>query len=95
MIRLIRSELIKLRTTNMWWIFLLCSVAFIGLALLINTAQADSDLQTPDYLNQPPPPGIPEAVSISCCISQDKIRFSVPASRDAAAARQKAGTLPR
>jgi ABC-2 type transport system permease protein len=58
MIRLIRSELIKLRTTHMWWIFLLCSLAFVGLALLINSAQADSDLQTPDYADQPPPPGL-------------------------------------
>ncbi|GAA2346037.1 ABC transporter permease [Dactylosporangium salmoneum] len=44
MIRLIRSELLKLRTTNMWWIFMLCSLVFIGLALLLNTAQADTDL---------------------------------------------------
>ncbi|MFI5906838.1 ABC transporter permease [Dactylosporangium sp. NPDC051541] len=58
MTRLIRAELIKLRTTNMWWIFLICSVAFVGLALLINTAQADSELSTPDYLNEPPPPGL-------------------------------------
>ncbi|WP_433215242.1 ABC transporter permease [Dactylosporangium sp. CS-047395] len=60
MIRLIRSELIKLRTTNMWWIFLICSLAFVGLALLINSAQADSQLSTPDYLNQDPPPGLTE-----------------------------------
>jgi len=33
MIRLIRSELIKLRTTNMWWIFMLCSLVFIGLSV--------------------------------------------------------------
>jgi ABC-type transport system involved in multi-copper enzyme maturation permease subunit len=58
MIRLIRSELIKLRTTNMWWIFLLCSLVFVGLALLINTAQADSDLNAGDYFPQNPPPGL-------------------------------------
>jgi len=49
MIRLIRSELLKLRTTHMWWIFLVCSVAFTGLALLINTAQADDELSNGYY----------------------------------------------
>jgi ABC-2 type transport system permease protein len=44
MIRLIRSELLKLRTTNMWWIFLLASLVFTGLALWINIEQTNSDL---------------------------------------------------
>jgi ABC-2 type transport system permease protein len=60
MIRLIRAELLKLRTTNMWWIFLLCSLAFTGLALLINIEQARSELNTPDYLHEAPPPGLSE-----------------------------------
>ncbi|WP_433083708.1 ABC transporter permease [Dactylosporangium sp. CA-052675] len=88
MIRLIRSELIKLRTTNMWWIFLLCSVAFVGLALLINTAQADSDLSTPDYLNQAPPPGMSP---------QDQADFLAQqqAAKDEAAANHTAAGLAR
>jgi ABC-2 type transport system permease protein len=49
MIRLIRSELLKLRTTHMWWIFLLCSLAFTGIALLLNTAQADDQLHNAYY----------------------------------------------
>ncbi|GAB3870533.1 ABC transporter permease subunit [Dactylosporangium cerinum] len=44
MTRLIRSELLKLRTTNMWWIFLLTSLVFTGLAVWINIEQTDSDL---------------------------------------------------
>jgi ABC-2 type transport system permease protein len=59
MIRLIRSELIKLRTTNMWWIFMLCSLVFIGLALLINTAQAHQELHVQNYGDDgTPPPGL-------------------------------------
>ncbi|MER7006987.1 ABC transporter permease [Dactylosporangium sp. NPDC000555] len=52
MIRLIRSELIKLRTTNTWWIFLLCSLVFSGLALLINIAQTDQDLHMPEWADR-------------------------------------------
>ncbi|GAA1568358.1 hypothetical protein GCM10009827_107540 [Dactylosporangium maewongense] len=44
MIRLIRSELLKVRTTNMWWIFLLISLVFTGLALWINIEQTKSEL---------------------------------------------------
>jgi ABC-2 type transport system permease protein len=41
---LIRSELLKLRTTNMWWIFLLMSLVFTGLAVWINIEQTSQDL---------------------------------------------------
>jgi ABC-type transport system involved in multi-copper enzyme maturation permease subunit len=58
MIRLIRAELLKLRTTNMWWIFLLCSLAFTGLALLINIEQARSELNTPEFVRSEPPAGM-------------------------------------
>ncbi|WP_238016834.1 ABC transporter permease subunit [Dactylosporangium sp. AC04546] len=58
--RLIRAELIKLRTTNMWWIFLLCSLAFTGIALLLNAAQADSQLND-SFVTQEPPPGMSDA----------------------------------
>lgn len=59
MIRLIRSELLKLRTTNVWWIFALCSVAFTGIALLLNIAQAHQQLHT-TYVHQDPPPNMPD-----------------------------------
>ena len=42
MTRLIRSELLKLRTTNMWWIFLLASLVFTGLALYLTYRPARS-----------------------------------------------------
>ncbi|MDG6104806.1 ABC transporter permease [Dactylosporangium aurantiacum] len=62
MTRLIRSELLKLRTTNMWWIFLLTSLVFTGLAIWINIEQTDSEL-TNNYTAYPhgdPPPGMTE-----------------------------------
>ncbi|WP_432986085.1 ABC transporter permease [Dactylosporangium sp. CA-233914] len=84
MIRLIRSELLKLRTTNMWWIFLICSLAFTGLALLINTAQAHSELQTPDYLNDPPPVGMSDENKAEFLAQQQADRDRVAQARTAA-----------
>lgn len=49
--RLIRSEFLKLRTTNAWWLFLLGALVMLGLAILFNWLQADfvfSDLSTED-----------------------------------------------
>ena len=40
MTRLIRGELLKLRTTNTWWLFGLAALVMTGLALLINSLQA-------------------------------------------------------
>lgn len=48
-VRLIRSEFLKLRTTNAWWLFLLGALLMLGLAILFNWLQADfvfSDLST-------------------------------------------------
>ncbi|MEV4136782.1 ABC transporter permease [Dactylosporangium sp. NPDC049742] len=62
MIRLIRSELLKVRTTNMWWIFLLISLVFTGLALWINIEQTKSEL-TDNFTAYPqgdPPPNLTE-----------------------------------
>lgn len=67
MIRLIRSELLKLRTTNMWWIFVLTSLVFTALAVWINSAQADSELHSQyDASYNQPPPGLSD---------EDKERF--------------------
>ncbi|GAA3769266.1 ABC transporter permease [Micromonospora maritima] len=39
---LVRSELLKIRTTSTWWIFALISVPLWGLALLFNWLQTDA-----------------------------------------------------
>lgn len=49
MIGLIRGELLKIRTTNTWWLFGIGVIATTALALLVNCLQADY------YLGQDPP----------------------------------------
>jgi ABC-type transport system involved in multi-copper enzyme maturation permease subunit len=46
---LIRSELLKIRTTNTWWLFGLGVILMTALALLVNCLQADF------FLSQEPP----------------------------------------
>lgn len=48
MIGLIRAEVLKLRTTNVWWAMLLGVGAFTGLALAVNILQASYFLDNPD-----------------------------------------------
>ncbi|WP_051366764.1 ABC transporter permease subunit [Hamadaea tsunoensis] len=43
-LRLVRSEIRKITTTNAWWLFGIASLAFTAFALLINTAQASDDI---------------------------------------------------
>jgi ABC-type transport system involved in multi-copper enzyme maturation permease subunit len=43
--RLIRAELLKVRTTNLWWILCICAFVTVGLALLLNCAVAHTDIQ--------------------------------------------------
>src|SRR6185503_18625910 len=43
-LRLVRSEIRKITTTNAWWLFGIASLAFTGLALWINTAQAANNI---------------------------------------------------
>jgi ABC-2 type transport system permease protein len=56
---LIRAELLKIRTTNSWWIFAICAFVATALALLVNLIQAhyelDSARHPPDF-GQPPSP---------------------------------------
>lgn len=40
-VRLIRSEYVKLRSTNTWWLFLLGALVMVGIAILFNWLQAD------------------------------------------------------
>ncbi len=49
MMKLIRGELLKIRTTNTWWLFGIGVIAMTALALLVNCLQADY------FLNQEPP----------------------------------------
>lgn len=49
--RLIRSELLKVRTTNLWWIFGLCALVATGLALTLNGALAHIEIS--NALNPP------------------------------------------
>jgi ABC-type transport system involved in multi-copper enzyme maturation permease subunit len=58
--RLIRSELLKVRTTNLWWIFGLCALVATGLALALNGAIAHfeiSDAKNPPDFTEGFPPG--------------------------------------
>jgi ABC-2 type transport system permease protein len=55
---LIRGELLKIRTTNTWWLFGIGIVGFTGLALLINLLVANDALRNPqnfdpDQTSQP------------------------------------------
>ncbi|WP_432835455.1 ABC transporter permease [Dactylosporangium sp. CA-092794] len=93
MTRLIRSELLKLRTTNMWWIFLICSLAFTAIALLINTAQADSELHEPDYLHQDPPPGLSDQERDQFLADQQAERDRVAQARAAAGLAKSAANI--
>ena len=54
-VRLIRSELLKIRTTNTWWFFLLGSLGTTALALLANIVQAHF------ILTEDRPPGMSPA----------------------------------
>jgi hypothetical protein len=53
---LIRGELLKIRTTNAWWLFGIGIVAFTGIALLVNCLQADYFLnqEAPDVTGMSP-----------------------------------------
>lgn len=56
---LIRAELLKIRTTNSWWIFAICAFVATVLALLVNMIQAHYELdqaQHPPDFGQVPPP---------------------------------------
>jgi ABC-2 type transport system permease protein len=46
-LRLIRSEYLKVRTTNAWWLFLLGALLMLGLAILFNWLQADFAFSEP------------------------------------------------
>ena len=55
--RLLRSERIKMMSTNTWWLFGLGVIVTTGLALLVNIGMADSDLTSPHT------PATPQAVA--------------------------------
>jgi len=59
--RLVKAELLKLRTTNTWWIFGICVIATTALSLLINLVQAHQDLNNLAELKKSGPPVVPDA----------------------------------
>lgn len=53
---LIRSEILKIRTTNVWWIMLIAMTAFTAIALLINCFGASQTLSQLAEQHQPAAP---------------------------------------
>ncbi|MBN1174088.1 MAG: ABC transporter permease [Micromonosporaceae bacterium] len=70
MTRAIRSELLKIRTTNTWWLMGLGMVLFTGLALLINGLNAHFELQ-PQTIDDDAPAEIREEM-----IREENERYS-------------------
>jgi ABC-2 type transport system permease protein len=60
--RLVKAELLKIRTTNAWWIFGILTVVFTGLMLLINLYQADTELTNAVLQKDQPPPDFGKGV---------------------------------
>lgn len=61
---LIRAELLKLRTTTLWWVFLVCYAGALAIGLLTNVTTAGYQIDA--ALNPPPfedgfPPGVDPA----------------------------------
>ena len=55
-LRLLKAELLKLWTTNSWWIFGILTLAFTGLTLVANLFQANSELTYAEEARHQPPP---------------------------------------
>jgi ABC-2 type transport system permease protein len=55
-VRLITAELLKMWTTNAWWIFGIMTVAATALALLVNISQANSELDFAEEAKRQPFP---------------------------------------
>jgi ABC-type transport system involved in multi-copper enzyme maturation permease subunit len=57
--RLVRGELLKVRTTNVWWIFAICAFVATALALTVNALTAHFEIQDavnpPDFAAEAPP----------------------------------------
>jgi ABC-2 type transport system permease protein len=51
--RLLRSERIKMLSTNTWWLFAIGILVTTGLAILVNIGMADSDLTNPHLVATP------------------------------------------
>lgn len=52
LLRLIRAELLKIRTTNAWWVFGLCALGLCGFTLMINALQAHFLLDNPEIVRE-------------------------------------------
>ena len=60
--RLVRAELVKIRTTNAWWLFTLTAVALAGLTFLINMLQTSFLLDNTQQFVEGQPPEQREAI---------------------------------
>lgn len=61
--RLVRAELLKIRTTNAWWLFTLTAVLLAGLTFLLNMLQTSFLLDnTEDFTEEGVPPDQRDAV---------------------------------
>ncbi len=60
---LVRSELLKIRTTNTWWLFGLGALVTLALAFLINTVNAHYSLHPPAGATDGLPPEQAEQVA--------------------------------
>jgi ABC-type transport system involved in multi-copper enzyme maturation permease subunit len=57
-LRLVRAELLKIWTTNTWWILGIIALVTTGLALTVNLFQADYELGQIEQLKQQGPPDL-------------------------------------
>jgi ABC-type transport system involved in multi-copper enzyme maturation permease subunit len=73
-LRLVRGELLKVRTTNVWWIFAICAFAATALALAFNALTAHFEihdaLNPPDFASQYPPGQHPSAAELDQQMAQ-------------------------
>ena len=61
-LRLIKAELLKIRTINVWWLFLLAVVAMTALAFLFNAVSTHFQLHpTSEQLNDPEGRALPHS----------------------------------
>jgi ABC-type transport system involved in multi-copper enzyme maturation permease subunit len=67
--RLVRAELLKVRTTNVWWILALCALVATALALLVNGLVAHVEindaLHPPNFADQFPPDHPPSPAELA------------------------------
>ncbi len=81
--RLVRGELVKVRTTNLWWILAACALVATVLALLVNGLQAhfeiDSARNPPDFGAGFPPGEGPSPEDVARMEAEHRAQFEIGA----------------